>query len=118
MGGAISPPRQRGWCSVGPQGGASRRCRSPQPGPCRRNLSRYMGSRPKGLVGGLGEGRLARRRDLQPLARGDDGGDGGAAGFGDLAVTVAGAAADLELDEGGAAELGAILERALRSGVE
>src|SRR4051794_22872892 len=62
--------------------------------------------------------RLARRRDLQALARGDDGGDGGAAGFGDLAVAVAGAAADLELDEGGAAELGAVLERAALGGVE
>lgn len=62
---------------------------------------------------------LARRRQLQPFARGDDGGDGGAAGFGDLAVAVAGAAADLELDEGGAAELGAILEAgAWRGGVE
>ena len=54
---------------------------------------------------------LVRRWDLQPFAGGDDGGYGGAAGFGDLAVAVAGAAADLELDEGGAAKFGAVLRR-------
>ena len=56
------------------------------------------------------------RRQFQPLAGGGDGGDRGAAGFGDRAVGVVGAAADLELDQRRAAQFRARLRCGLSLG--
>src|SRR5688572_30152465 len=65
-------------------------------------------------ISGLGADRLVV---AETLARLGDGRDRGAAGLGDLAVAAVGVALDLELDQGGGAQLGALVARHVLGGV-